>query len=66
MPSNLKIDDKLLNVAMKVGKHATKKETVSAALKEYVQRHRQKEICLFFGRVEYNYSYDYKTQRKLT
>ena len=36
MPTNLAIDDRLLEEAQKVGGHRTKKETVTVALQEYI------------------------------
>ena len=35
MPTNLAIDDRLIDEAKKLGRHRTKKETVNAALDEY-------------------------------
>jgi Arc/MetJ family transcription regulator len=63
MPTNLAIDDKLLNRALKIGGHKTKKETVNEALLEYIQRRQQKEIIQFFGKVEFERDYDYKAGR---
>lgn len=64
MPTNLAIDDRLLEEAQKVGKHRTKKETVNAALSEYVQRRRQRGILSLFGKIEYDEKYDYKRARR--
>lgn len=44
MPTNLAIDDRLLEEARKIGGHRTKRETVNAALEEYVKRRKQQEI----------------------
>ena len=44
MPTNLAIDDRLLQEAQRIGKHRTKKETVTAALTEYIQRRKQPQI----------------------
>ncbi|HHS12936.1 MAG TPA: type II toxin-antitoxin system VapB family antitoxin, partial [bacterium] len=38
MPTNLAIDDQLIENARKIGKHKTKKAAVTEALKEYIQR----------------------------
>ena len=65
MPSNLAIDDDLLNLAKKIGKHKTKRAVVNEALKEYIQRRKQLEITKLFGKVEFENDYDYKTQRKV-
>lgn len=63
MATNLAIDDKLLEEARIVGKHATKKAVVNEALAEYVQRRKQAEIINLFHRIEYDSDYDYKVQR---
>ncbi len=65
MPTNLAIDDKLLNLAKKIGKHKTKRAVVNEALQEYIQRRKQFEITKMFGKVEYEEDYDYKVQRKI-
>ena len=64
MPTNLAIDDSLIREAVKVGHHKTKKDAVTIALSEYIQRHKQQEIISLFGCVDYDPSYDYKEQRK--
>ncbi len=64
MPTNLALDDKLIREAQTIGKHKTKKSAVTAALKEYIQRRKQKGIIQIFGEIEYDPQYNYKTQRK--
>jgi len=64
MPSNLAIDDKLLDEALHLGGHRTKKATVNEALKEYVQRRKQLKILDLFGQIDYDPDYDYKEQRR--
>jgi hypothetical protein len=64
MATNLAIDDKLLEEARIVGKHATKKAVVNEALAEYIQRRKQAEIIGLFHSVEYEPEYDYKAERK--
>jgi Arc/MetJ family transcription regulator len=64
MPTNLAIDDRLLREAQKIGNHRTKKETVNAALSEYVQRRKQQRIIDLFGTIEYDEDYDYKRDRR--
>ena len=49
MATNLAIDDRLLDEALKVGGHRTKKATVTEALEEYVRRRRQVKIVELFG-----------------
>jgi hypothetical protein len=65
MPTNLAIDDRLIQEAQKLGHHRTKKETVTAALDEYIRRRRQQEILSLFGTIDYDPNYDYKRARRL-
>ena len=60
MPTNLAIDDRLLREAQTVGRHKTKKETVTAALREYINRRKQREITSLFGKLDF----DYKKERR--
>jgi Arc/MetJ family transcription regulator len=64
MATNLAIDDRLLNAALKVGGHKTKKETVNEALREYIQRRKQLEILKLSGKVDFDPDYDHKRQRR--
>ena len=64
MPTNLALDDKLIEEARRVGGHKSKKSAVTAALEEYVRRHKQLEIIKSFGTVDFDPGYDYKTERK--
>jgi hypothetical protein len=63
MATNLAIDDQLINTAVKLGHHPSKKAAVTAALKEYIQHHQQKKISSLFGQIEYDPDYDYKKER---
>ena len=51
--TNLALDDNLIEEARQIGRHRTKKEAVTAALKEYVQRRRQQRILELAGQIEY-------------
>ena len=64
MATNLAIDDRLLDEALRVGGHRTKKDTVTEALTEYVQRRKQALLTELFGTVEFDPAYDYKKQRR--
>jgi hypothetical protein len=64
MPSNLAIDDRLSEEARKVGGHRTERETVTAALEEYIRGRKQREILSLFGTLDYEPGYDYKRERK--
>ena len=64
MATNLAIDDKLLEEALRVGGLRTKKDTVNEALREYIQRRRQAKILELFGKIDFAPDYDYKKQRR--
>jgi len=64
MPTNLAIDDELLEEALRLGGHRTKKATVNEALQEYIQRRKQLKILDLFGQIDYDPEYDYKSQRR--
>ena len=64
MPTNLAISDELLEEALHLGGHKTKKATVNEALQEYVQRRKQLKILDLFGQIDYDPDYDSKEQRR--
>src|ERR1700733_4792223 len=64
MATNLALDDKLIEQARRVGHHKTKKDAVTAALAEYVQRRNQLKILKAFGTVDFDPKYDYKAERR--
>jgi Arc/MetJ family transcription regulator len=65
MATNLALDDKLIEEARQLGGQRTKKDVVTQALLEYVQRRKQLKLLDLFGAVEYDSHYDYKTQRSV-
>ena len=63
MPSNLSIDDELLKRAQRLGKHASKRQTVNEALREYVARLLRKEILELAGQLHWDEKFNYKASR---
>ena len=63
MATNLAIDDDLILEAQKIGGHRTKKSAVTEALKEYIQRRKQRQVTALFGKIDYAPAYDYKKLR---
>ena len=53
MPTNVTIDDKLIEEAQ-IGNHRTKKAAVIEALLEYIQRRKQLKIIDLFGSIDMN------------
>jgi Arc/MetJ family transcription regulator len=64
MPTNLAIDDRLIEEARLIGNHGTKKEAVTAALDEYIRRRKQMQILDLFDTIDYREDYDYKANRR--
>ncbi|MGD1104413.1 MAG: type II toxin-antitoxin system VapB family antitoxin [Terriglobia bacterium] len=64
MPTNLAIDNHLIDEARKLGGHRTKRDAVTAALTEYIERRKQLGILSLFGKIDYDQAYDYKCERR--
>ncbi len=64
MPTNLAIEDALLDKALKVGGLRTKKETVTKALEEFIQRRQQRKVLQAMGTFEFRKNWDYKADRR--
>lgn len=64
MPSNLALDDRLLNEALRIGGRRTKRDTVNEALKEYIQRRKRRDFVKLFGSIDFDPTWDYKKARQ--
>jgi Arc/MetJ family transcription regulator len=64
MATNLAIDEGLLEEALKVGGHRTKKATVTEALREYIQRRKQVAMLGLFAQANYDHGHDDRKQRR--
>ncbi|MGH9418319.1 MAG: type II toxin-antitoxin system VapB family antitoxin [Terriglobales bacterium] len=62
--TNLDLDDRLIEAARREGKHRTKKDAVTAALREYVEHRRRLRLVEMFGSVDFDPAYDYKAARR--
>lgn len=65
MPTNLAIDEQLLEDALRIGGKSTKRETVNEALREYIQRRKRFRALGAFGTITMDPAYDYKKMRRL-
>lgn len=63
MVTNLQIDDRLINKAVGLGCHRTKKVAVTQALTQYIQHLEQEKSRSLFGTIDYDPAYDYKKLR---
>jgi hypothetical protein len=63
MATNLSLDPKLIEQAVKVGGERTKKAAVTRALEEYIARRKQKHLLELMGKLEWDASFDYKAER---
>jgi hypothetical protein len=43
----------------------TKRKTVNQALEEFIRRRKQKAILAYFGKIEFDKKYNYKSERAL-
>ena len=64
MATNLNIDDRLLDKALRVGGQRTKRETVTEALNEYILRRERLKAIELFGTFDFDPKYNYKRQRR--
>jgi len=64
MPTNLAIDDRLIEDVKRAGSHRTKKEAVTAALEEYLRRRQQAAVLDLAGKLEYRPDYSYQRLRR--
>jgi hypothetical protein len=64
MATNLALDDDLIVEVQRLGNFRTKREAVTSALHEFVNRHRQQEIVPLFGTIDYEDGYDPKQHRE--
>ena len=63
MATNLAIDPALLDQALAVGGHRTKRATVNDALREYIARRQRQAAVNQFGTFDFDPDYDYKAAR---
>lgn len=63
MPTNLKLDDKLISQAVKLGGFKTKQQAVNAAIAEFVARRNRLRILELGGQIDFDPKWDYKRMR---
>ena len=63
MATNLALDPKLIDRALKVSGEKTKKAAVTRALQEFIARRSQKRLIELMGSLQWDDSYDHKAER---
>jgi Arc/MetJ family transcription regulator len=63
MATNLDIDPRLIERALRVSGEKSKKAAVTRALQEFIARREQKKLVDLFGTLDWDESFDYKTER---
>ena len=63
MATNLSLDPKLIEQALKVSGERTKKAAVTRALEDFIARRKQKDLLDLMGKLEWDTDFDYKAER---
>ena len=63
MATNLSVDPKLIDSALKLSGEKTKRAAVTRALEEFIARRRQKRVLDLLGQLEWDKDFDYKAER---
>jgi len=63
MATNLSIDPDLIDRALQVSGERTKKAAVTKALREFIARRQQKRLLDLMGKLEWDATFDYKSER---
>ena len=66
MATNLSIDPKLIERTLRVSGERTKKAAVTKALEEFIALRKRKELLELMGKLEWDSSYEYKSERSRT
>jgi Arc/MetJ family transcription regulator len=64
MPTNLKLDDRLIEATVALGNFKSKQEAVNTALAEFVHRRQRRRILDLAGKITFDPKWDYKKMRR--
>jgi Arc/MetJ family transcription regulator len=64
MPTNLKLDDKLIVEVMRIGRFKSKQEAINTALGEFVARRQRLLLLDLEGKIDFDPNWDYKAMRR--
>ena len=63
MMASLKLDDKMVEEAVKLGNFKTKEQALNAALTEFIQRRNRLRILELAGKINFDPDWNYKKMR---
>jgi hypothetical protein len=63
MATNLSLDPNLIDRAVEVSGERTKNAAVTRALEEFIARRSRKRLIELMGKLEWDESFDYKSER---
>ena len=64
MRTNVVLNEKLVNEALKLGNAKTKKEVIHMALEEFVENRKRLSLLDLSGKIRFAEGYDYKRMRE--
>jgi Arc/MetJ family transcription regulator len=64
VPTNLKLDDRLIEETVRLGNFKSKQEAVNTALAEFVGRRLRQRILKLEGKIAFDPKWDYKKMRR--
>ena len=64
MATQLVLDERLVDQAVRAGKHRSRKAAVTTALREYIRMKGRLGILDLVGTIDYDPAYDYKAERR--
>jgi len=64
MTHSLNLDEALIREALEIDDHQNLEAVIEDALREYIQRRQRRKISDLFGTIDYDDTYNYKTQRQ--
>jgi Arc/MetJ family transcription regulator len=62
--TNLKLDERLVEKAVKLGRFKTKEQAVNTAVNEFIQRRQRRLILDLSGKIQFDAAWDYKKMRR--
>ena len=63
MRTNIVIDDRLMEEALKLSRYKTKKELIHKALEEFILNRKRRDLRELKGKVNFDEKYNYKELR---